>query len=184
MHKTHKHLHKNAKKLNRKIMKRDCEPAPSFTSIRCTDTHRVLTEPAEVLQEAERQMAQAKQAPDEAGRGRTPPWTTLSKGMLPCDLRTATPSLTNTPLLDLLTRECYDRCLSHAQNRRSPGPNGIPNEILKHLHQEFQGHGIRMIDPRTILIISGLLYFRTKLINSQGAREAPSARSRGAKRVL
>ena len=41
-----------------------------------------------------------------------------------------------------------------------------------------------MIDPRTILIISGLLYFRTKLINSQGAREAPSARSRGAKRVL
>ena len=137
LHNTHKLLAKNAKRLNRKVLKRDSEPTPSFTSIRRTDTNHVLTDPPEVLQEAARQMAQAKQAPAEAGRDRTPPWTTISKGMLPCDLRTATPSLTNTPLLDLLTRECYDRCLSQAQNRRSPGPNGIPNEILKHLPQEF-----------------------------------------------
>jgi len=133
----HKLLHANGKKAHAQILKAadgtDAPPLPPALTCVRDRAGEVLTDGPAVLAESAAQYAEAKQPP-EPPDDRSPPWTSLTRGLVPCRLRTAAGSA---PLAAYLNRAAFDRCLAQLQNRRAPGPNGLPSEIIKHAPQEY-----------------------------------------------
>ena len=147
----HTMLHTNGKKAHARILRAadgsEAPPMPpALTCIR-DRTGAVVIEGQDVLRESAEQYAEAKQPP--APKDRTPPWTSIRRGLVPCSLRTADGS---GPLAAYLNRAAFDRCLAQLQNRRAPGPNGVPSEILKHAPPEY--HDL-LFDAFRLFLASG-----------------------------
>lgn len=116
-------------------------------SIRNGDTQKVLNKPDDVTAHVhDRFQQQARPAfgnktnkylPEEAQRDY--PWC-RSGALDPFTLETKAgkPGLEPIPLLDRIRDpHMYQRRLHKLPNRKSPGPDGIPNELLKHLPEEM-----------------------------------------------
>jgi hypothetical protein len=119
------------------------EDAPSLQGIR-NAAGDIITEPAQLLAEAASQYARTVTPTDgdSATDAAAPPWApeaqaSTGEALDAFQLRTAHTATgdlhPHMNMCDMLTDACFRRCLAASPNKRAPGPDGLPNELLKHL---------------------------------------------------
>ena len=147
-------LHTNTRKAHREI-KAAGALNPKLDALRDATTGIVYTAPGDILRHAAAQYAAASVPPHTPPGGPSPPpWTAAGQVHLhdhnPCSkvhkldpfcLRTALSSGSTlapaTTISTIFDQSTYNACLNGSKTRREPGPDGVPNEILKALPSSF-----------------------------------------------
>ncbi len=129
-------FYKAPKRLHRTVF--NPSSAPSLTAVHHPADPRTLTfDPQHIVQHVHQFFHRAWGTPSGAAAGAPPPWapqsTTQSTSLDPIEIEYPRPCHMKT-LWSIFARPAtFKRCLKSAGNNKAPGPDGIPNEVLKHL---------------------------------------------------
>jgi hypothetical protein len=84
-----------------------------------------------VIAEVTRQYSARLQSTVDPNTARSFPWGSDTDGIIPNSKGT------HLKLSDEYNKHVYQECLSRLPGRKAPGPDGVPNEVLKNLPREF-----------------------------------------------
>lgn len=151
----------NLKRAHKTIL--GAEESPSLTALRSRDG-TLLTDTPNILHEAAAQYATTvSPVPDTRGTAPAmpaPPWSPecqahLGRNLDPFTLRTAHTSTgvmhPRMDMTELLDDACFERCLASTPNRRAPGPDGVPNELLKRMPRCFRQLALELFRLQLII---------------------------------